>query len=205
MKSALQFHGVTAAQIVATAGEWLRAHPALDREQLRALADEMFATDWFDLRSAGLVVLEKRSTLLAAADGEWLISLVRKSQNWAHVDHVSTRILGVLVEKNPRLKKSVRKWAADRDFWVRRAALLSLLLPMRRGEGDFELFAELAEPMLEEKEFFIRKAIGWILREASKKRPDPVFEFLRTHRARLSGLTFREGSRRLPAALQRRL
>jgi 3-methyladenine DNA glycosylase AlkD len=46
--------------------------------------------------------------------------------------------------------------------------------------------------MIEEKEFFIRKAIGWVLRETSKKRPDEVYAWLapRTHRA--SGVTMRE-------------
>jgi 3-methyladenine DNA glycosylase AlkD len=202
LKSALKFHGVNAAQVAATAGDWLRAHPELDRQQLRALVDELFATDWFDLRSAGLVVLEKRKRLLTAADAPWLMGLCRAAQNWAHVDHVSTRILGFLVEENPSLKRRVRSWARDRDFWIRRAALLSLLLPLRRGEGDFELFAALAEPMLAEKEFFIRKAIGWILREASKKQPERVHRFLFQHRNQMSGLTFREGSRRLPAGLR---
>lgn len=55
-----------------------------------------------------------------------------------------------------------------------RAALLSLPEPLRRGDGDFELFARLAVPMLGEKEFFIRKAIGWVLREGAKHLPAPL-------------------------------
>jgi len=54
------------------------------------------------------------------------------------------------------------RWAADEDFWVRRAALLSLLRPLRRGEGDFGRCARYADMMLAEREFFIRKAIGWV-------------------------------------------
>ncbi len=56
--------------------------------------------------------------------------------------------------------------------------------------------------MLTEKEFFIRKAIGWVLREVGRQRPQLAFEFLRAHRAQLSGLTLREGSRRLPPAMR---
>jgi 3-methyladenine DNA glycosylase AlkD len=58
--------------------------------------------------------------------------------------------------------------------------------------------------MFGEREFFIRKAIGWILREVSKKRPELVFEFLHEHRERVSGLTLSEGAKYLPPA-QRRL
>src|SRR5437868_2684489 len=83
LKSALQFHGVTAAQLQATAREWCRLHPELDRAQLRKLVDELYRTDWFDLRSAGLVVLDRSQELLTATDADWLLSLVRKSQNWA--------------------------------------------------------------------------------------------------------------------------
>ena len=97
----------------------------------------------------------------------------------------------------PSAVRTVRRWAKDRDFWVRRTALLSLLLPLRRGEGDFELFTELAVPMLGEKEFFIRKAIGWVLRDVSKKRPELAFGFLHEHINEVSGLTIREGSKYL--------
>jgi len=83
--------------------------------------------------------------------------------------------------------------------------MLSLLVPLRNGEGDFALFAEIAAPLLEEKEFFLRKAIGWILREVSKKRPRLTFDFLKEHRARVSGLTLREGARHLPPPLRAQL
>ncbi|MGQ0569406.1 MAG: DNA alkylation repair protein, partial [Armatimonadota bacterium] len=54
-------------------------------------------------------------------------------------------------------------------------------------------------------EFFIRKATGWVLREVSKKRPALVYEFLRRHQDRVSGLTLREGSKYLPDAKRRAL
>jgi 3-methyladenine DNA glycosylase AlkD len=51
--------------------------------------------------------------------------------------------------------------------------------------------------MLDEKEFFIRKSIGWVLREVSKKHPKIVYDFLRAHRDEMSGLTLREGAKYL--------
>ena len=71
---------------------------------------------------------------------------------------------------------------------------------MRRGEGDFPLFERLAVPMLGETEFFIRKAIGWILREVSKRRPGLTVAFVRRHAAQLSGVTWREASKYIPPA-----
>ena len=56
--------------------------------------------------------------------------------------------------------------------------------------------------MVEEKEFFIRKAIGWVLREVAKQRPELTYAFLAEHIERVSGLTLREGAKYLPAAQQ---
>jgi 3-methyladenine DNA glycosylase AlkD len=87
----------------------------------------------------------------------------------------------------------------DEDFWLRRSALLALLLALRRGGGDFERFARYADPMLDEREFFIRKAIGWVLRDMSRKRPDLVYAWLEPRAARASGVTAREAVKHLPA------
>jgi 3-methyladenine DNA glycosylase AlkD len=107
-------------------------------------------------------------------------------------------VIGRLLQREPKLLPKLRRWAKDSDFWVRRTALLAQLEALRHGGGDFELFAELASPMLGEKEFFIRKAIGWVLREVSKQRPELVRDFFVEHGARASGLSLREGTKYLP-------
>jgi 3-methyladenine DNA glycosylase AlkD len=59
--------------------------------------------------------------------------------------------------------------------------------------------------MLEEREFFIRKAIGWVLREVSKKYPERVSEFVGSRVERVSGVTFREAIKYLPEEDRERL
>ena len=70
--------------------------------------------------------------------------------------------------------------------------MLALLVPLRRGGGDFERFTRYADAQLEDTQFFIRKAIGWILRDTAKRRPDLVFEWLLPRASRASGVTIRE-------------
>jgi 3-methyladenine DNA glycosylase AlkD len=96
------------------------------------------------------------------------------------------------------------RWATDDDFWIRRSALLAWLRPLRAGV-PLERFLSYADAMLGEKEFFIRKAIGWVLREVGKRRPEEVTAWLapRTHRS--SGVTMREATKYLPAADAQRL
>jgi 3-methyladenine DNA glycosylase AlkD len=204
MKSTLKFHGVSAAQLRAVCAAFCKAND-LDAASLRALVDALFATDWFDLHSMGVALLERKHALLVAKDAPWLIELVRLGGCWAHVDWLASAAIDPLIVKNPALLARTRTWAKDRDFWVRRTALLAQLGPLRRGGGDFALFTELAAPMLDEKEFFIRKAIGWVLREVSKKRPALVRDFFLAHGERASGLTWREGTKYLPPAMAKEL
>ncbi|HEY2747885.1 MAG TPA: DNA alkylation repair protein, partial [Polyangia bacterium] len=201
MKSELAFHGVDAAAVRDAGAEFVKAHKeALDHDGVVGVVEALYATDWFDLRSAAIGVLERKRKLLAPKDAAWLVKLVRKSGCWAHVDWLATKIVPhALPEKPARL---LRQWARDDDFWVRRTALLAQLDALRAGGGDFPLFAELAVPMLGEREFFIRKAIGWVLRDTSKRRPELVAGFVRAHGAAMSGLTYREATRRLPERLR---
>jgi 3-methyladenine DNA glycosylase AlkD len=99
----------------------------------------------------------------------------------------------------------LKKWSRSRNFWMRRAALISPILLFRQGRGDTGLFFTFAEKMLPEKEFFIRKAIGWGLREISKADAGEAVRFLMRIRDRASGLTLREGSKRLPAEMKSRV
>jgi 3-methyladenine DNA glycosylase AlkD len=200
MKSALRFHGVDAAQVRGEATSYYKAEPA--RDALVADATALFATDAFDLRSVAIALLERNEGVLSARDLPWLIGLARAGACWAHVDFLVTKVIGPILERTGDVARWSRTWAADEDFWIRRVALLGQLRPLRRGGGDFALFTELAVPMLPEREFFIRKAIGWILREVSKRRPVLVRDFLVEHGAACSGVTWREAIKYLPPRMR---
>jgi len=196
--SELRFHGVDAKTLRTEALAFCKANPEMDRAALVADVNALFATDAFDLRSAAVALLERKWKLLAPTDAPWLAELARRGACWAHVDWLVTKVIAPALQDHRSLPRLVRAWARDDSFWVRRVALLAQLPALRRGGGDFALFAEIAAPMVEEREFFIRKAIGWVLREVSKKRPRLVRAFLAEHGERCSGLTRREASKYLP-------
>ncbi|HET9932655.1 MAG TPA: DNA alkylation repair protein, partial [Polyangiaceae bacterium] len=101
--------------------------------------------------------------------------------------------------------RTVDVWATDENFWVRRTALLSFHDALLAGNGDFDHFERIATPMLVEREFFIRKAIGWVLRSTTRRAPELVIGFVERHAREMSTLTFHEATRRLPLREQRRL
>jgi 3-methyladenine DNA glycosylase AlkD len=198
LKSDLHFAGVPVPEIRRLVSAWLKHHPELNRQDLTALVRALWRRRLHELRAVALVLLQRRETLLEPDDLPLLESMLRRSFTWAYVDSIAGHTVGALVERHPALHAELDRWATDEDFWIRRSAILALLGPLRRGQGDWSRFVRYADPMLEEKEFFIRKVIGWVLREVSKKDPGRVYAYLKSRTDRVSGLTLREGSKYLP-------
>ena len=156
-------------------------------------------------RAAAIEILSLAGPALTAADLAVVEQLIRESRTWAYVDTLAGNIAGAVALRDASSWARIDSWAADEDFWVRRSALLALLPGIRSGQPDLARFTRYAEPMLGEKEFFIRKAIGWVLREASRRDPQWVAAWTDARLAQMSGVTFREAVRRLPAADKARL
>jgi 3-methyladenine DNA glycosylase AlkD len=152
---------------------------------------------------AAAILLERHARELRSADLPLIERLIRESRIWALVDVLAGDVVGE-VALRLRIGRTLDRWARDEDFWVRRSSLLAELKPLKNG-APFEPFARRADAMLDEPEFFIRKAIGWVLRETAKERPDEVVRWLapRTHRA--SGVTMREAVKYLDGRSAARL
>ena len=163
------------------------------------MVEALWAEPVHERRMAAVALIELNADRLGYDDAPLLERLLRASGTWALVDGLAASVVGKVVERDERLGPVLDRWAADDDFWIRRSALLALLVPLRRGEGDFKRFGGYADTMLEEREFFIRKAIGWVLRDTARKRPAMVYEWLLPRAPRASGLTVREAVKPLSA------
>jgi 3-methyladenine DNA glycosylase AlkD len=199
LKSELSFLGVGTPAVRRITKEFLGRQAVLDRPFLLALVDALWRPGVHELRAVALEALVAHLRLLLPEDLRLVEALLRESRSWAYVDALAVHVAGRLVARHAELAAALDRWAGDADFWVRRAALLALLEPLRHGGGDLERFARFADAMLEEREFFIRKAIGWVLREIGRKRPELVEGFLGPRLDRVAGLTLREGVKHLPA------
>jgi 3-methyladenine DNA glycosylase AlkD len=183
----------------ATVTGWRRAHPNLTRLRLTGLATALWDAPLFECRLAAVILLTDRRRLLVADDAALVAGLLRTAGTWALVDGLAADVMGSLVERFPELVSVLDSWVADDNVWMRRSALLALLVPLRRGElANWDRFAAYADSLLTDREFFIRKAIGWVLRETAKKHPDLVAGWIGPRVHRMSGVTIREAVRWLP-------
>ena len=125
--------------------------------------------------------------------------MVREGAWWDFVDEIAVNLVGrVYANFRTQTRPTIERWIDDDDMWIRRTALLSHLKHKQQTDAA-QLFAHCLR-RAHESEFFIRKAIGWILREYSKTDPRAVRAFLRKNRGRLSNLSYAEGSKHLARA-----
>lgn len=119
---------------------------------------------------------------------EWLVTT--KSW-WDTVDALAASVAGPLVKENPALTSTMDAWIESENVWLARTAILHQL--RYKSLTDAARLFRYCEARAGDREFFIRKAIGWALREYSKTDPEAVRAFILTHDAELSGLSKREG------------
>jgi 3-methyladenine DNA glycosylase AlkD len=192
LKSQLDHYGTSVPEIRAVAKRLHRQYPDVPHDELMTLVTTLWEASVHERRMFVVELLVLYVDRLEAADVELLERLLRESNTWALVDGLAASVVGPMVTRYRELDAVLDRWALDGDFWIRRSALLALLRELRAGRGDFARFSRYADAMLEDKEFFIRKAIGWVLRDTARKRPDQVYEWLLPRVRRASGVTVRE-------------
>jgi 3-methyladenine DNA glycosylase AlkD len=176
-----------------------------DHEELVELVSALWASDIYERRLAAVELLKAGRASLSPDDLPRIEAMIREGAMWSLVDPLSGDVAGRIVLGDAACAATIDRWSADPDFWVRRSALLTLLAGMRAGDPDLDRFTAYADATLDETQFFVRKAIGWVARELSKSRPQFVVAWAERNVSRMSAVTFREVVRRLPAADAERL
>lgn len=196
MKSELPFYGAKAPAVRVLLRRLVADHPLESRsdwaDTVRALYDEAGHREeryvalglaghrrYRQLRDHAALPLYRH----LAVEGAW----------WDLVDTIASQVGEILMSDRESTEPVIRAWATDPDPWLRRVAILSQL--KHRTATDTALLATTLDANLDERAFFIRKAIGWALREYSKTDPDWVHDFVETRRDRLSALSIREASK----------
>lgn len=194
MKSSMPFLGVRVPEVRRLTRAAARANPSADLEQLEQTVRELWdgATHREERYAAtaltGLRLASGRLELLPlyehmAVTGAW----------WDHVDEVAHRV-GATLDVNPdEVAPVVRRWIASDDLWLRRLAILCQL--DRKANSDLTLLTDAIDAASDSPEFFLRKAIGWALRQHAKVDPEWVRDFVAEREDVLSGLSRREALR----------
>ena len=118
---------------------------------------------------------------------------------WDYVDGVATGPVAEILRRSPTgMSRRMRAWSKSENIWKRRTSIICQL--GFKDRTDLSLLYDCIEPSTGEKEFFLRKGIGWALREYAKTGPLEVVRYVTEHKDRLSPLSRREALRNVVKA-----
>ena len=196
MKTTMPFYGVSSPARKAIGRELAKGFPPQDRDAylggvlalwgLPHREEKYLAIDYAKAFPGMITPTELPLYRRMVVEGAW----------WDFVDDIAVHLVGHTVLNDPEAAwPVVDPWIDDPEMWLRRTAILSQ--NRSRGLTDSHRLFDFCLRRAHEREFFIRKAIGWALREYARTDPDAVRRFLVDHRAELAPLSVREASKHL--------
>ncbi len=204
MKSSMPYHGVVMPEVRRLCRELFSdVEFATFSELAEAVRVLWFGAKYREERYAALRLLDRQEHRPAKAAFALYEELIHTGAWWDLVDDVATHWLHPFLGSDPTFtRQTLRRWSRSDDLWLRRAAIIAQV--QAHEATDVPLLFELIEPAIDEKEFFLRKAIGWALRSLAKDQPEAVLSWLDEHGERASGLTKREAEKGLAAGQKKR-
>lgn len=192
MRNRFSFLGLPAPIRKTTQKVFWAKRPLPQGQDLFDFVQLLWAQDYRELHYQAMELLEK--PLKKTENAEllpFLLQLLQSNSWWDSCDYIGPKLIGSYLQRFPALKIEVKNWVQSEDLWLRRTALLFQL--RYKDKTDWPLLQEIILELAPETDFFIRKAIGWSLREYSKTDEAAVRSFIHLHHSQLSGLSRREG------------
>jgi len=195
MRGQFAFCGIPAPLQRTIGRQVLAGLPRPDEDDLRAVALACWVRDEREYQYFACGWLRRHVRVCGAGFLDTVERLVVTKSWWDTVDALAAHVVGPLVRRHPGLVSTMDEWSTAGDVWLVRTAILYQL--RSKEDTDVERLFRYCTVQLGHPDFFIRKAIGWCLREYAKTDPDAVRSYVDTHRARMSGLSVREALKNL--------
>ena len=193
MKSTMPYHGLKSAQVEELSKRVFAEHPFESCEEWRAAILDLWRAARFReerYASIRLISLKKHRECWSPELMPMLEEMIVDGAWWDYVDSLA-QVVGALLRSHPKqIRPLMRAWSKDSNLWKRRVSIICQLSFKR--DTDLELLYANIEANLADRDFFIRKAIGWALRAYAWTDPDEVARYVRAHEGELSGLSRRE-------------
>ncbi len=194
MKSEMPYHGVKSPGQKQIFRKAIKQHKITAYAEYIQVIEQLWDAEYREERYLAISVARTYGgyqTIEALTTFEMMI---RTGEWWDYIDVIAAHLIGSLLSKySENMRAILKRWISDENIWIRRSAILSQL--RFKESTDAVMLFDFCNSCLHEKSFWIRKAIGWALREYSKTNPDSVRQFIDSNRELMSNLTRREGSK----------
>jgi 3-methyladenine DNA glycosylase AlkD len=201
-KEQVKFHGVKSVLVKKIATKYFREIKDRDKKEIFSLCENLLQANYGE---EAFIAFEWSYSLRSqyvpedfAIFERWMSKYV---DNWAKCDTLCNHTLGSFVEMYPEFIENLLGWARSENRWLRRASAVTLILPTRKGASLEEVF-EISDILLEDRDDMVQKGYGWLLKEASKKHKDEVFDYVMRWKAKMPRTALRYAIEKMPANLR---
>lgn len=196
MKTEMPFHGVKKPARTGVLRDLVEEFPVATQGEYLATVRSLWSQPHREEKYFAIAWARHWSRFVVSASLPLYDQLIVEGAWWDLVDDVAANLIGpVLLADRAQVGVVLDEWVDDDHLWRRRTAILAQLKHGR--DTDEAMLFDFCLRRAHEDEFFIRKAIGWALRQYARVAPDAVATFVLDHRDAWSGLTFREATKHL--------
>lgn len=191
MRDQFEFLGIRKPELKTLLKAWMQERGLPTADELVSVIHELWDLPEREYQYVALEILQRQARQFRLEDIELLEYLVVNKSWWDTVDEVAGGLIGRYFLKYPeQIAPYTERWIQSENLWLKRSALIFQL--KYRDQTNWELLTTYILQCAEHRDFFIRKAIGWALRQYARTNPDAVVQFVRDHEDLLSPLSVRE-------------
>ncbi len=194
---------VNTPEVRATARRYYREIKDLPKERILLLCDELLEEDKWEERTVAFQWAHRLKKRYGAEDmgrfERWMDDHVK---GWGACDDLCTHALGELVYQYPELVPKVEAWTSSDNMWKRRGAAVVMVYCVHRGEYLDSVFS-IADALLRDEEDLVLKGYGWMLKVASCKYPEAVYDYVLENKTGMPRLALRYAVEKMPEDMRK--
>jgi len=194
----IENYGVRTGEVRKLARKYYGEVKDLPKDEIFNICEELLDTGISEYRTIAFQWAHRLKSEYEREDFVRFESWVEKYvHNWGACDDLCTHALGELVYQYPKLTENLEHWCVSDNLWKRRGAAVTMIYSIRNREVLEEVF-EIADLLFSDDEDMVQKGYGWMLKEASKKSPEEVFEYVLSNKADMPRTALRYAVEKLP-------
>jgi len=172
------FYGVKTSSVSKIAGKYFLDIEHLGKQEILPLCEQLLNSGYNEEAFIAFDWAFRLSDQYEPLDLDlfehWLSEYVN---NWAKCDTLCNHTIGAFIERYPQHIDDLKRWAKSDNRWLRRASAVTLIIPAKQGKFLEDIF-EIADILLQDKDDLVQKGYGWMLKEASRRHQQEVFEYV---------------------------
>lgn len=194
MKNQFEYYGISTPVRRAISKPFLQKEFLPEKKDLDSIVKILWQKPQREFQYFSQELVEKFKNNMSILDIKLFEFMILNKSWWDTIDFIAPKLVGEYFKKYPKERdKKIEKWIESGNIWLQRSSILFQL--KYKNDLDFDFLSYVINSLLGSKEFFINKAIGWILRDHSRISPNLVIDFVEN--TKLSSLSKKEALRLL--------